>query len=287
MMLPAVHAGSVRASIDLPGEIADSHGERRDHLAQRQRGTHAARDDARSRQGHAGQLVVARDERSGRAPRSPPALRRARPSSPWAKPTSGSRRCSTSRWCRAIAIAPRRAVPAGFELTSVSGPSVEELTVRDGVVSLTVREPARRRHQFLITFERRSERRHRHGRQHVADASAAASARKASHRRAACRCRGSMACSARWAKWLSKASARWSCRGGEGRAPSHRCERAERRRCSRWRGSRCWRRSLSAADAGGGVGGARGDALPGLGGAGGGRGSRGGRRRWSRIRGAR
>ena len=45
-------------------------------------------------------------------------------------------------------------IPTGFELTSVSGPSVEESTIRDGVVSLTVREPSRRRHQFLITFER-------------------------------------------------------------------------------------------------------------------------------------
>jgi hypothetical protein len=44
-------------------------------------------------------------------------------------------------------------LPPGFEVASVSGASLETSATRDDVVTLTVREPARRRHQFLISLE--------------------------------------------------------------------------------------------------------------------------------------
>jgi len=45
-------------------------------------------------------------------------------------------------------------LPAGFEVTSASGSSVEALPERPGVLVLTVTEPSRRRHQFLLALER-------------------------------------------------------------------------------------------------------------------------------------
>jgi Carboxypeptidase regulatory-like domain len=44
-------------------------------------------------------------------------------------------------------------LPAGFEVASVSGASLETSATRDDVVTLTVRDPVRRRHQFLISLE--------------------------------------------------------------------------------------------------------------------------------------
>jgi len=45
-------------------------------------------------------------------------------------------------------------LPAGYELTGVSGSSLESSDQRDGTVVLTVGEPAARRHQFLLSLER-------------------------------------------------------------------------------------------------------------------------------------
>jgi len=45
-------------------------------------------------------------------------------------------------------------LPAGYELTGVSGSTLESSEARDGGVVLTLAEPAARRHQFLITLER-------------------------------------------------------------------------------------------------------------------------------------
>src|SRR6185369_3040829 len=47
-------------------------------------------------------------------------------------------------------------LPPGFEVASASGTSVEGAPERSssGVLTLIVREPARRRHQFLVTLER-------------------------------------------------------------------------------------------------------------------------------------
>lgn len=47
-------------------------------------------------------------------------------------------------------------LPAGFEVASASGASVEATTDRTsaGILTLNVREPSRRRHQFLVTLER-------------------------------------------------------------------------------------------------------------------------------------
>ncbi len=45
-------------------------------------------------------------------------------------------------------------LPAGYELTGVSGNSLETSEVRDGTIVLTLADPALRRHQFLVTLER-------------------------------------------------------------------------------------------------------------------------------------
>jgi hypothetical protein len=45
-------------------------------------------------------------------------------------------------------------LPAGYELTGISGNSLESSEQRDGNVVLTVSDPAIRRHQFLVTLER-------------------------------------------------------------------------------------------------------------------------------------
>lgn len=45
-------------------------------------------------------------------------------------------------------------LPAGYELTGMSGNSLESSEQRDGNVVLTVSDPAIRRHQFLVTLER-------------------------------------------------------------------------------------------------------------------------------------
>ncbi|HJY27077.1 MAG TPA: carboxypeptidase-like regulatory domain-containing protein [Pyrinomonadaceae bacterium] len=45
-------------------------------------------------------------------------------------------------------------VPAGYELTTASGSSVESNDVTGGILTIRVHDPARRNHQFLIAFER-------------------------------------------------------------------------------------------------------------------------------------
>ena len=45
-------------------------------------------------------------------------------------------------------------LPAGYELTGVSGNSLETSEPRDGSVLLTLGDPALRRHQFMVTLER-------------------------------------------------------------------------------------------------------------------------------------
>ena len=44
-------------------------------------------------------------------------------------------------------------VPPGYEFASATGTSLESTESRPGAVTLVVREPARRRHQFLLSFE--------------------------------------------------------------------------------------------------------------------------------------
>ena len=45
-------------------------------------------------------------------------------------------------------------VPAGYELTTANGSSVESSDVTGGILTIRVHDPARRTHQFLIAFER-------------------------------------------------------------------------------------------------------------------------------------
>ncbi|PYS72572.1 MAG: hypothetical protein DMF69_07240, partial [Acidobacteria bacterium] len=45
-------------------------------------------------------------------------------------------------------------IPAGFELTEVTGSTLESSEVQGGTLLLRVREPARRNHQFLVAIER-------------------------------------------------------------------------------------------------------------------------------------
>ena len=48
----------------------------------------------------------------------------------------------------------RMPLPAGFELTEATGPTLDSFANDKGVLVLNVREPARRNHQFLIAMER-------------------------------------------------------------------------------------------------------------------------------------
>src|SRR5262245_13580426 len=48
-------------------------------------------------------------------------------------------------------------LPAGYEVTSVSGSSLESSDTRDGAVILRIADSAARRHQFLISLERQHE----------------------------------------------------------------------------------------------------------------------------------
>ncbi|HTE07107.1 MAG TPA: hypothetical protein VK824_13015, partial [Planctomycetota bacterium] len=48
-------------------------------------------------------------------------------------------------------------LPAGYELTGVTGNSLESSEPRDGGLAITVGDPASRRHQFLISLERSHE----------------------------------------------------------------------------------------------------------------------------------
>jgi hypothetical protein len=45
-------------------------------------------------------------------------------------------------------------LPAGFELTEATGPTLDSFAIENGALVLKVREPARRNHQFLIAVER-------------------------------------------------------------------------------------------------------------------------------------
>jgi hypothetical protein len=154
LMLPAVHAGSVRASLDLPGEIAD---------VRIQQGAITTRSTAGGRTriemtldpGKATLVSWSSRETNDQTVRRE--VRLLSDAKTVITIGEADERIATLFDVTVVQGDPTRfdvRVPAGFELTSVSGPSIEELATRDGVVALTVREPARRRHQFLITFER-------------------------------------------------------------------------------------------------------------------------------------
>ena len=154
LMLPAVHAGSVRASLDLPGEIADV---RMQQGAITSRGVTAGRTriEVTLDPGKATLVSWSSRETSDQAVRREVRL------------LSDAKTILTYRRSRRTARdAVRRHRGAGLfppastcacrpaSTPTAFGPSIEEFTIRDGVVSLTMREPTRRRHQFLITFER-------------------------------------------------------------------------------------------------------------------------------------
>jgi hypothetical protein len=154
LMLPAVHAGSVRASIDLPGEIADV---RMQNGAITSRSVNAGRTRIEMTLDPGKATLVSWSSRETNDQAVRREVRLLSDAKTILTIGEADERLATLFDVTVVQGDPTRLdvrVPAGFELTSVSGPSVEEAAVRDGVVSLTVREPARRRHQFLITFER-------------------------------------------------------------------------------------------------------------------------------------
>jgi hypothetical protein len=154
LMLPAVHAGSVRASVDLPGEIADV---RMQNGAITTRSVNAGRTRLEMTLDPGKATLVSWSSRETNDQTVRREVRLLSDAKTILTIGEADERLATLFDVTVVQGDPTRfdvRVPAGFELTSVSGPSVEESTVRDGIVSLTVREPARRRHQFLITFER-------------------------------------------------------------------------------------------------------------------------------------
>jgi hypothetical protein len=149
-----VHAGSVRAAVDLPGEIADV---RIQHGAITARSVTAGRTRLEMTLDPGKATLVSWSSRETNDQSVRREVRLLSDAKTMLTIGEADERLATLFDVTVVQGDPTRLdvhVPAGFELTSVSGPSIEELSTRDGVVSLTVREPARRRHQFLITFER-------------------------------------------------------------------------------------------------------------------------------------
>ena len=106
-------------------------------------------------------------------------------------------------------------MPAGYEVDSVSGASLDRTEVQADRVALFVTDPAQRRHQFLVSLERQND-----GGSFKLETDVAVHSRRRS---------------ARLAKWRSKGSAR---------------SRSSRRRlpgCGAWTSARWIRRSPSAA----------------------------------------
>ncbi len=152
--LPAPPAGTVRATIDLPGEQADVH--------------------------LSSGLVTRRTAAGGRtvveATLTPGAATEVWWSMRDSAPTAAAREARTvadvmtlvtlgDSDVRMVALIdvtvvqgePRTIdiqLPAGYELTSIAGGSLEKSDQNGGTVTLTVSEPAARRHQFLVSLER-------------------------------------------------------------------------------------------------------------------------------------
>jgi hypothetical protein len=159
VILPAVHAGSVHASIDLPGEIADVRVQP-GAITARTVASGRTRVDVTLDPGTATRVTwSSRETTEAGAKREVRLLSEAR-----TLVTIGEAdvRLASLFDVTVLQGEPTRfdvRVPAGYDMTSVSGASIEESAgesaTKDGIVSLTVREPGRRRHQFLIALESR------------------------------------------------------------------------------------------------------------------------------------
>jgi len=151
--LPAVRAGSVHATLDLPGENVELRAE-------------PGIVDSRSSSG--GRTVVGITVDSATASRVTWSSREQVTKAPReARYTAEARSLITVgesdlRLVSLFDVAvtqgePERlsvALPSGFDLVGVSGGTVESAGTDGGLLRLDVREPARRRHQFLLTLER-------------------------------------------------------------------------------------------------------------------------------------
>ena len=152
--LPAPPAGTVRATIDLPGEQAD---------------VHLSSGLVTRRTAAGGRTVVEATLTPGSATEVWWSMRDS-------APTAAAREARTvadvmtlvtlgDSDVRMVALIdvtvvqgePRTIdiqLPAGYELTSIAGGSLEKSDQNGGTVTLTVGEPAARRHQFLVSLER-------------------------------------------------------------------------------------------------------------------------------------
>ena len=117
-------------------------------------------------------------------------------------------------------------LPAGYELTGLSGSSLESSDQRDGTVVLTVSEPAARRHQFLLSLERQHD-----GGSFKLDTGVVRFRKR----------------SASAARSRSKGSARWNWRRRSATASGGWTSANSTPRCSRWHGYRFSRPSATSA----------------------------------------
>ena len=153
-VVPVPPAGSARATFDLPGDQAD---------------VHLSAGLITRRSASAGRTIIEATLRPGSATEVWWSMRDSAPaaaaretrtlSDVWTLVTIGD---SDLRMVALVDLTvvqgtPRTVevrLPAGYELSGVSGSSLESSDRRDNTLVLTVSEPAARRHQFLISLER-------------------------------------------------------------------------------------------------------------------------------------
>ena len=99
-------------------------------------------------------LVVARDRRCGAGTADTRAVGRQDAGHGWReRPSRHDPVRSVGRAGHAVIELTVR-IPAGFEVSSVSGPTIEVVSEREGAIALAVTGAERNRHQFLVALER-------------------------------------------------------------------------------------------------------------------------------------
>jgi hypothetical protein len=154
VMLPLIRAGSVRASIDAPGEGSDLKVE---PAVITRRTTAAGRTVVEATLTSSTGTRVTWSSREAASPAQARAMRLLSDARTMVTMGEGDVRVTTLFDVTIVQGTASRLdvrIPAGFEVASVSGPTIEVLSERDGVLALTLAEPERRRHQFLIALER-------------------------------------------------------------------------------------------------------------------------------------
>jgi hypothetical protein len=154
VMLPLVRAGSVRATIDAPGEGSDLKVE---PAVITRRTASAGRIVVEATLTPSTGTRVTWSSREAASPAQARATRLLSDARTMVTMGEGDVRVTTLfdvTIVQGTASSLDVRIPPGFEVASVSGSTIEVMSERDGVIALTVAEPERRRHQFLVALER-------------------------------------------------------------------------------------------------------------------------------------